>query len=92
MKNISRRQFFGRATVGAVGIATIPFLPWDKLVKLAPKIKLEEMRINTSYSTSFRAWRLVYAGHQKRTHAELQWLQYVEDIVAKAVDNDRFLS
>ena len=32
---ISRRQFFGRAAVGAVGIAAVPFMPWDKLAKLA---------------------------------------------------------
>ena len=31
---ISRRQFFGRAAVGAVGIAAVPFMLWDKLAKL----------------------------------------------------------
>ena len=31
---ISRRQFFGRAAIGAVGIAAVPFMPWDKLAKL----------------------------------------------------------
>ena len=34
---ISRRQFFGRAAVGAVGVAAVPFMPWEALASLFKK-------------------------------------------------------
>ena len=33
IKTISRRQFFGRAAVGAVGIVAVPFMLWEALAK-----------------------------------------------------------
>ena len=37
IKTISRRQFFGKAVIGAVGIAAVPFMPWEALAKLFKK-------------------------------------------------------
>ena len=56
---ISRRQFFGKVAIGAVGVATVPFIPWDKLVKLFTKPVPRYIPLEPEMAAE---WRKIWSG------------------------------
>jgi len=62
---MNRRQFFKRAGVGLVGIAAIPFLPWESLKKgwvAVGRLVSNKTMIRTGLPTA--TWRKLYQGIQ----------------------------
>ena len=55
---ISRRQFFGKAVIGVVGIAAAPFMPWEALAK--PFVGLSVNPIPRHFAAA--GWRKIWAG------------------------------
>lgn len=73
---ISRRQFFGKAAIGLVGVAAIPFVPWEASAKpVAARTLPAWGRVKESYFHGGQEW--ITVSSTKRTMSvPLSWWRF----------------